>query len=117
MMWGEQESKYDKGQWLNFFYNAPEILMLLGGIIFLVTIVHSFRLRVFAALSEAGLISSGRDRLDGRWIYYTIEPETAVQWQQWFREFFDPERLQKRVLCGREGQANFVLTADLSIEM
>lgn len=75
-------------------------------------------------LSEAGLITSRRDRIDGRWIYYTVDREAADQWHQWFNSFFDPNRIQKRVVCGPEGQLNFipeeqievVSTSDLFVE-
>ena len=75
-------------------------------------------------LSEAGLITSRRDRIDGRWIYYTVDRNAAAQWHQWFNSFFDPNRIQKRVVCGPEGQLNFipegqievVSTSDLFVE-
>lgn len=56
------------------------------------------------ALEKAGLVQSRRDRLDGRWIYYSVNRETAAYWQSWFREFLDPQRIQERPLCGPEGQ-------------
>jgi ArsR family transcriptional regulator len=59
-------------------------------------------------LSEAGLITSRRDRIDGRWIYYTVDREAAAQWHQWVSNFFDPNRIQERVVCGPEGQLNFI---------
>ena len=75
-------------------------------------------------LSEAGLITSRRDRIDGRWIYYTVDREAAAHWHHWFNDFFDPNRIQKRVVCGPEGQLNFipegqievVSTSDLFVE-
>ena len=67
-------------------------------------------------LSEAGLITSRRDRIDGRWIYYTVDRNAAAQWHQWFNSFFDPNRIQKRVVCGPEGQLNFIPTSDLFVE-
>ncbi len=56
------------------------------------------------ALEKAGLVQSRRDRLDGRWIYYSVNRETAAYWQSWFREFLDPLRILERPLCGPEGQ-------------
>ena len=67
-------------------------------------------------LSEAGLITSRRDQIDGRWIYYTVDRNAASQWHQWFNSFFDPNRIQKRVVCGPEGQLNFIPTSDLFVE-
>jgi ArsR family transcriptional regulator len=61
----------------------------------------SHHLRV---LSEAGLVRSRRDKVDGRWIYYSVDREAAARWQSWFRQFFDPARIQKRTVCGPEGQ-------------
>ena len=70
----------------------------------------SHHLRV---LSEAGLVSSRRDKIDGRWIYYTVDRKAAARWQAWFSEFLDPARIQERIVCGPEGQqllanSNFV---------
>ena len=61
----------------------------------------SHHLRV---LSEAGLVSSRRDQIDGRWIYYSVDRQTAAQWQSWFGAFLDPSRIQERIVCGPEGQ-------------
>ena len=61
----------------------------------------SHHLRV---LSDAGLVSSRRDVLDGRWIYYTVNREATARWQAWFGLFFNPERIRERVVCGPEGQ-------------
>lgn len=61
----------------------------------------SHHLRV---LSEAGLVTSRRDRIDGRWIYYSVDREAAARWQQWFSTFLDPARIRERVVCGPEGQ-------------
>lgn len=55
-------------------------------------------------LSEAGLVTSRRDVIDGRWIYYTVDRQAAARWQAWFGEFLDPARIQKRIVCGPEGQ-------------
>ena len=59
-------------------------------------------------LSEAGLVTSRRDSLDGRWIYYSVDREAAGRWQAWFSEFLDPARIQKRTVCGPEGQISRV---------
>lgn len=61
----------------------------------------SHHLRV---LSEAGLVTSRRDRVDGRWIYYSVDREAAGRWQQWFSKLLDPARIRERVVCGPEGQ-------------
>jgi ArsR family transcriptional regulator len=61
----------------------------------------SHHLRV---LSDAGLVSSRRDRIDGRWIYYSVDREAATRWQEWFNTFLDPARIRQRVVCGPEGQ-------------
>ncbi len=61
----------------------------------------SHHLRV---LSDAGLITSRRDRIDGRWIYYSVDRQAATRWQQWFAAFLNPARIQKRPVCGPEGQ-------------
>jgi ArsR family transcriptional regulator len=61
----------------------------------------SHHLRV---LSDAGLVSSRRDVIDGRWIYYTVDREAAAQWQTWFSRFFDPGSIRERIVCGPEGQ-------------
>ncbi len=56
-------------------------------------------------LRKAGLISSRRDALDGRWIYYAADRQAVTRWQSWFSRFLDPARIQERaVLCGPEGQ-------------
>ncbi len=73
----------------------------------------SHHLRV---LSQAGLVASRRDRLDGRWIYYTVDRDAAAHWQQWFSTFFDPTRIQKRTVCGPEGQNGFIPTSELLVE-
>jgi ArsR family transcriptional regulator len=61
----------------------------------------SHHLRV---LSDAGLVSSRRDVVDGRWIYYTVNREATAYWQAWFGRFFDPRRIRERIVCGPEGQ-------------
>ncbi len=61
----------------------------------------SHHLRV---LSDTGLVTSRRDRIDGRWIYYSVDRQAAARWQQWFAAFLDPGRIRERVVCGPEGQ-------------
>jgi ArsR family transcriptional regulator len=61
----------------------------------------SHHLRV---LREAGLISSRRDAIDGRWIYYAVDRQGVARWRSWFDWLLDPTRIKKRVvLCGPEG--------------
>ena len=55
-------------------------------------------------LSEAGLISARRDRVDGRWVYYSVVPAAAAHWQRWLAPFFDPAQIGSRQVCGPEGQ-------------
>ena len=61
----------------------------------------SHHLRV---LREVGLVSSRRDTIDGRWIYYAVEQEAVIQWRNWFASFLDSGRMQAHSLCGPEGQ-------------
>jgi ArsR family transcriptional regulator len=61
----------------------------------------SHHLRV---LLQARLVSSRRDKVDGRWIYYAVNKEMAIRYRRWLNRLFDPERIQPRpVLCGPEG--------------
>jgi ArsR family transcriptional regulator len=60
---------------------------------------HHFRI-----LERAGLVHSRRDRIDGRWIYYSVDRAAAARWQTWFSRFLDPARIQERTVCGPEGQ-------------
>lgn len=55
-------------------------------------------------LSEAGLITSRRDQVDGRWIYYSINRAAVARWQVFLQEFLDPSNIEERPLCGPEGQ-------------
>jgi ArsR family transcriptional regulator len=71
----------------------------------------SHHLRV---LREAGLVTSRRDVIDGRWIYYEVDNEAVSRWQSWFTEFLNLARFRERPLCGPEGQqmaVDGVLTA------
>jgi ArsR family transcriptional regulator, arsenate/arsenite/antimonite-responsive transcriptional repressor len=61
----------------------------------------SHHLRV---LSQAGLVDSRRDVVDGRWIYYSVNRGATARWQQWFNTFLDPSGISERVVCGPEGQ-------------
>ncbi|MCB9420315.1 MAG: winged helix-turn-helix transcriptional regulator [Ardenticatenaceae bacterium] len=61
----------------------------------------SHHLRV---LEKAGLVHSRRDRVDGRWIYYSVDREAAAHWQAWFNILFNPANIQTRLVCGPEGQ-------------
>lgn len=60
---------------------------------------HHFRI-----LEKAGLVHSRRDRVDGRWIYYSVDRTAATRWHAWFNRFLDPARIQERQVCGPEGQ-------------
>ncbi len=66
----------------------------------------SHHLRV---LSEAGLVHSRRDKVDARWIYYSVDRTEAARWQAWLSEFLDPGRIQERPVCGPEGQRPSVI--------
>lgn len=55
-------------------------------------------------LSEAGLVCARRDRLDGRWVYYSADRAAAAYWRAWFADFLDPGRIRQRAPCGPEGQ-------------
>lgn len=77
----------------------------------------SHHLRV---LSGAGLVSSRRDRIDGRWIYYAVDREATARWRRWFSAFLDPARIRERPVCGPEGQGvafdEAPVRADLQID-
>ena len=55
-------------------------------------------------LKKAGLITSRRDVVDGRWIYYAVDLREIERWRHWFSDFLDPARMQPRCLCGPEGE-------------
>jgi ArsR family transcriptional regulator, arsenate/arsenite/antimonite-responsive transcriptional repressor len=60
-------------------------------------------------LRKAGLITSRRDALDGRWIYYAADGDAVAHWRNWFSRFLDPARIQTRTaLCGPEGQQTVI---------
>lgn len=52
-------------------------------------------------LRDAGLIEIERDRVDSRWIYYSINSQALSELNQAFKQFFNPERIQPRQpTCG-----------------
>ena len=71
----------------------------------------SHHLRV---LSQAGLITSRQDRIDGRWIYYSVDRNTAARWRSWFAGFLDPTRIKNRPVCGPEGK---LLSSENDLEL
>ena len=60
----------------------------------------SHHLRV---LSEVGLVTGRRDRIDGRWVYYSVDRAAAARWQAWLAALLDPGQIRVRPLCGPEG--------------
>ena len=74
----------------------------------------SHHLRV---LKKAGLVTSRRDELDRRWIYYRANKDAVAQWHRWCSQFLNPDRIQNRKkLCGPEGQLTPVDPTHLVIE-
>lgn len=65
------------------------------------------------SLEKAGLVHSRRDRLDGRWIYYSVDRAAAGRWQNWLTRFLDPARIQERPVCGPEGQ--LIMTDNVTV--
>lgn len=59
-------------------------------------------------LSETGLVNARRDRLDGRWVYYSVDRAAAARWQAWFAAFLDPARIASRPVCGPEARGSEV---------
>jgi ArsR family transcriptional regulator len=52
-------------------------------------------------LREAGLIRAERDRMDARWIYYSIDPVALRELGDLLSRFLDPDRIQpRRDTCG-----------------
>src|ERR1035437_6457089 len=52
-------------------------------------------------LREAGLIETERDPVDGRWVYYSINPKAMEDLRSQFGDFFDTHRIQpRRLTCG-----------------
>lgn len=60
----------------------------------------SHHLRV---LSQAGLVNARRDRIDGRWVYYSVNHAAVAHWQAWLATLLDPAQICARPLCGPEG--------------
>lgn len=63
------------------------------------------------ALSEAGLVTSRRDRVDGRWIYYSVNRAVVAGWRAYLQELLEVSALEERVLCGPEGQCADALSS------
>ena len=61
----------------------------------------SHHLRV---MSNAGLVSSRRYRIDGSWIFYAADREATARRREWFNTFLDRGRIRERQVCGPEGQ-------------
>ena len=55
-------------------------------------------------LSEAGLVNARRDRVDGRWVYYSVDRAAVARWHVWFAALFDPAQIRQRPACCPEGQ-------------
>lgn len=67
-------------------------------------------------LEKAGLVHSRRDRVDGRWIYYSIDRQAITHWRDWFSHFLDPALIQERPVCGPEGQlASLVPSGEIAV--
>lgn len=56
------------------------------------------------ALSEAGLVSGRRARVDGRWIYSSVKREAVALWRNRYCEFLGSARIHERTPYGPEGQ-------------
>ncbi|MFZ0547757.1 MAG: metalloregulator ArsR/SmtB family transcription factor [Candidatus Promineifilaceae bacterium] len=55
-------------------------------------------------LENVGLVTSRRDVVDGRWIYYAVNRTAINDWYDWLTVFFNPARIHTRPVCGPEGQ-------------
>ncbi|MHB8086992.1 MAG: ArsR/SmtB family transcription factor [Anaerolineaceae bacterium] len=54
-----------------------------------------------SVLREVGLIETERDPMDGRWVYYSVNPNAMEELRSLFGDFFDTSRVQPRKLtCG-----------------
>lgn len=54
-----------------------------------------------SVLRDVGLIQAERDPIDGRWVYYSINPQAMQELRILFDGFFDTRRIQPRgVACG-----------------
>jgi ArsR family transcriptional regulator len=52
-------------------------------------------------LCEAGLVTAQRDARDGRWIYYSVDPQALAQLQGQLDQLLDARRIQPRLpSCG-----------------
>lgn len=58
------------------------------------------------ALSDVGLVHTRRDRVDGRWVYYSVDRAAAACWRGWLAALLDPSQIHRRPLCGPEGVAS-----------
>lgn len=73
----------------------------LGDVLQMPANLISHHLRV---LREAGLVTVERDVLDGRWIYYAVNPAALAEISQMAGGFFDPARIKpRRATCGPQG--------------
>lgn len=66
-------------------------------------------------LEKAGLVHSRRDRVDGRWIYYSINRNAITHWHGWFSHFLNPARIRTRTMCGPEGQ--LIATGQIALKV
>jgi len=66
------------------------------------------------ALSASGLVSARRDRVDGRWIYYSVDRAAVEQWRLFLNHFLDTGSIQERILCGPEGRCADIESGDPS---
>lgn len=63
-------------------------------------------------LSEAGLVKARRDRIDGRWIYYSADKHTVDGFRRNLNELLDTSHIEVRGLCGPEGQCSDLSLSD-----
>ena len=57
-------------------------------------------------LEDAGLIKSERDSEDARWIYYSIDQEALLTYQDSIKAFLDVSRIQLRCPSCGPGSCN-----------
>ena len=55
-------------------------------------------------LSESGLVNPRRDRVDGRWIYYSVDRAAVDEWRRILNDMLDTSTIRERTLCGPEGR-------------
>ena len=66
-----------------------------------------------SVLREIGLVNAERDRVDSRWVYYSVNRDAFKKLNVAFGAFFDPDRIQpRRFTCGP--QASLCLPEALS---